>query len=406
MTKEGCSGLKRRQLARGGVSRSYRLHVGLALGWALAACSNAGGGADEAPFMSAGSGGAAGSTSTLESNVTVLPPVAGSGGSGGAAVTDTHAGSDEPDFIDEEPEPEPEPTPVVVVPPSCIDMKPDACQGESCCKPEAVSVAEEMVVATNVSVALSPYALDKYEVTVGRFRKFLETYDDWRDAGNPKAGDGAHPYTPNSGWLKDPSWEVELPGSAAVMRVGLNCNTTQQTWTDEPAFNENKPINCVNWYEAFAFCAWDDARLPTEAEWQYAAIGGAQARDFAWGNTPLMPDFAVYGCLVAGTGASCTSDDIPDVGSRPDGDGRFQQADLNGSVLEWVLDWFAPYPELMRKDYAKTDTGTDRMLRGGCWNTTRNDQIVSATRYHHYKPESRSPATGFRCARAVEDQLY
>jgi sulfatase modifying factor 1 len=240
-------------------------------------------------------------------------------------------------------------------------------------------------------------------VSVARFRVFMEAFDDWRDAGNPGAASGAHPFTPGSGWVSNPEWEVALAGSAAVLRVGLNCNPTQQTWTDEPSFNENKPINCVNWYEAFAFCVWDEGRLPTEAEWQYAAVGGAQARTFAWGNTPLAESFASYNCLAAGTGAACTVDDIPDVGSRPDGDGRFGHSDLVGSLYEWTLDWFAPYPELMRDDYAKTDAGAQRVLRGGAWNSTTTQSLTSVDRSFRSAPGTRSPASGIRCARVVED---
>jgi len=362
---------------------------------ALGACSDAGGGADDAPFSSGGSGG---STTAASEGGGVRPPAGGSGASTEAETTVT---DDPRDFIEDEPEPEPPPV-AIPEPPSCAGLEADACQGESCCRRENVGASEAMVVAPNVSVVLTPYALDKYEVTVGRFREFLAGYDDWRDAGNPKTNAGARTGVPGSGWVKDPTWEVALPDSAAVMRVGLNCDATQQTWTDEAAFNENKPINCVSWYEAFAFCVWDEGRLPTEMEWQYAASGGAQARQFAWGNAPLAPNFAVYGCLVAGTGANCTADDIPDVGSRPDGDGLYNQSDLNGSVLEWTLDWFAPYPELMRDNYTKTDSGTNRMLRGGCWNTTFTDQITATTRHHQALPGYRSSATGIRCMRELE----
>ena len=370
--------------------------------FALARCSDAGGGADDAPFASSGS---AGSASTLDSAGSVRPPEAASGGSGGGEQEpETTLAGDPGDFIDDEPEPEPEPAASAFPEsPSCAGGKPDACQGGSCCQRETVAGGEAMVVAPNTSVVLSTYVLDKYEVSVGRFRTFMQGYDDWRDAGNPKTGAGAHPANPGSGWIKDPAWEVELPDSAAVMRVGLNCNATQQTWTDQPAFNENKPINCVSWYEAFAFCVWDEGRLLSEAEWQYAAVGGAQGRQFAWGNTDLMTNFASYNCLAAGTGASCTADDIPDVGSRPDGDGRFGQSDLNGSVLEWTLDWFAPYPEVMRENYAKTDTGTERMLRGGAWNSTRTELMLSTNRAYHEPPDFRSSATGFRCAHEAED---
>jgi sulfatase modifying factor 1 len=363
---------------------------------AFAACSGAGG-ADNNPFAGAGTGGAA--------------PLVNAGGGNGSRAAQGGTTNQSPDdnrldtpgLVD----PDPDETPMMVFPeaPSCAGGQPTDCQDESCCAREPVATAELMTVATNVTVQLSDYQLDKFEVTVGRFRAFVDAYDGWREAGNPESGSGAHPYTPGSGWDKDPIWEVALPGSAAVLRVGLNCNPTQQTWTDEPAFNELKPINCVSWYEAFAFCAWDEGRLPTEAEWQYAAVGGAQARQFAWGNTPLEESFASYACAFAGARfPSCTADDIPEVGTHPNGDGRFGQADLIGSLYEWALDWFAPYPELMREDYAKTDMGTQRVLRGGAWNSTATEDMLATARSFRAAPDQRSPITGIRCARpAVDD---
>jgi sulfatase modifying factor 1 len=369
------------------------------LACALAACSGAGGSADPTPFPTAGTGGAPSAS-------------AGGGGAGIAAPggSTSTAGSD--NLLDgrgliEEPPSVEAPASLFPESPSCADGAPDACQGDSCCTREPVATAAElMTVASNVTVLLSDYALDKFEVTVGRFRKFALAYDDWRDAANPESGSGAHPFTPGSGWDRDPTWEVELPGSAAVLRVGLNCNATQQTWTDEPSFNELKPINCVSWYEAFAFCVWDEGRLPTEAEWQYASVGGAQARVFAWGNTPLMESFASYACLAAGTGSTCSADDIPDVGTHPDGDGRYGHADLVGSVYEWTLDWYAEYPEAMRADYAKTDAGTQRVLRGGAWSSTTVAAMGSADRSFRREPIFRSSTTGIRCARLVEDELH
>lgn len=384
------------------VQRSGLLCCVPALAAALA-CAGAGGEADPSPFAAAGTSSAPTATATGGGGA---GPVLAQGGSAGRPSEDDLADRSG-GLIEDEPEPEPEPEPVSDFPesPSCEGSRPDACQEESCCKREGVNTAELMTVAPNVTVSLSPYALDKFEVSVSRFRSFVEVFDDWRDAGKPGATAGAHPYTPGSGWVSDPAWEVALPGSAAVLRVGLNCNATQQTWTDEPGFNENKPINCVSWYEAFAFCVWDEGRLPTEAEWQYAAVGGAQARMFAWGNTPIGDSFTSFNCLVAGTGGRCTVDDIPDVGSRPDGDGRFGQSDLVGSLYEWTLDWFAPYPELMRDDYAKTDVGTQRVLRGGAWNSSTTQAMVSTDRSLRLAPTSRSPATGIRCAREVEESI-
>jgi formylglycine-generating enzyme required for sulfatase activity len=369
-----------------------------ALGAALVACSDAGGGADENPFAATGGTGGGAPLASAGSGGNLLP------GLGGAATSPADDRLDTSGLV----EPDPDETPMMVFPeaPSCAGGTPSDCQGESCCARQPVATAAElMTVAENVTVQLSAYQLDEFEVTVGRFRAFADAYDDWRGSGNPESGSGAHPYTPGSGWDKDPSWEVALPGSAAVLRVGLNCNATQQTWTDEPGFNELKPINCVSWYEAFAFCVWDEGRLPTEAEWQYAAVGGAQGRQFAWGNTPLDESFASYACAFAGSRfPSCSADDIPEVGTHPNGNGRFGQADLIGSVYEWTLDWFAPYPELMREDYAKTDMGTQRVLRGGAWNSTATEDMLATDRSFRAAPDQRSAVTGIRCARpAVDD---
>ena len=100
---------------------------------------------------------------------------------------------------------------------------------------------------------VSDYWLDVFEVTVGRFRKFVAAY------GGPPGDDaGAHPKIAGSGWQT--SWEAGLPPSKFDPAV-LRCST-DATWTDAPGANEDLPINCVEWYEMFAFCLWDGGRLP------------------------------------------------------------------------------------------------------------------------------------------------
>lgn len=372
----------------------------------LVGCSGAGEATGDPELT--GQGGASSSTATGS------PSTAsgyGSGGTGGAsdgalagagsATSDAFIGG--ADELTAEPPEEPEPEPVFPESPSCEGQQPTACNDESCCTEKPVVTGELMQVAENTSVVVSSFVLDKFEVTVGRFRNFVEGYNEWREAGNPRSGDGAHPHTEGSGWSRDPAWESALPGSAAVLKVGLKCNDAQQTWTDEPGARENQPINCVSWYEAMAFCIWDGGRLPTEMEWQYAAVGGAQGREFAWGNTEVLENFAVYACLGAGTGSNCSADDLLPVGSRQDGNGRFGQSDLVGSVYEWVLDWYAAYPEVMPDDYAKVDSGQSRVLRGGAWNSTAVQPLRSRDRSTRSAPELRGPTSGFRCARELSD---
>lgn len=203
---------------------------------------------------------------------------------------------------------------------------------------------------------VSDFRLDKYEVTVGRFRAFLASGHGIQ-ANPPPAGSGAHPKHPETGW--DPAWNSELPVDLAELTSTKGLAYEQQdiiftppvhTWTDLPSENENRPVNSVNWYLAFAFCVWDGGRLPTEAEWLYATEGGDAQRFTPWGGPEIT--FGGYG--IDAQHASyrqdtqhfcngnliddCTYTDLIFVGTRPAGDGKWGQSDLFGNVSEWLFD--------------------------------------------------------------------
>jgi sulfatase modifying factor 1 len=254
-------------------------------------------------------------------------------------------------------------------------------------------------------VEVATFGLDRYEVTVGRFRKFVASYEVFRST--LKEGMGAHPLIPGSGWQA--AWTSELPTTAGGLVSNLKCLPTFQTfqtWTDSAGANENKPINCVNWYEAFAFCLWDGGRLPTEAEWEYAAAGGDENRLYPWGSQAPNNNLAVFDCSLS-TGfngvSGCQADDLPVVGSTPAGQGKYGQQDLAGSLWEWTLDWYdsAWYTTHGSsgscKNCANVNSGSGRVIRGGSFGNDA-DYIRAAFR-NTSAPAFRNEYVGLRCAR-------
>ncbi|MFC1642724.1 formylglycine-generating enzyme family protein, partial [Myxococcota bacterium] len=248
---------------------------------------------------------------------------------------------------------------------------------------------------------VSDFRLDKYEVTVGRFREYVEAYDWNQLVAMLEAGGGTHPGVEGSGW--DPEWNTQLPYAQEDLIIQLT-SSKSCTWTSEVGRNEQLPITCVPWYEAFAFCAWDQGRLPTETEWEYAATGGSENRLFPWGAELATASHANYG---EGDRA------ITAVGSLPRGNGRWGHSDLGGNMAEWVLDYIVPVnyedwpPGCL--DCANVSGLTmhgDRVLRGGHWleSTMTTDTEPSmfqlrATARYWGAPRDRSTIGGIRCAR-------
>jgi formylglycine-generating enzyme len=159
-------------------------------------------------------------------------------------------------------------------------------------------------------------------------------------------------------------------------------------------------MSCVDWYEAMAFCAWDGAYPPSEAEWNFAASGGNEQRAYPWSNPPGS---LTIDCSYANYDPSspCVGT-VADVGATsPKGDGRWGQSDLAGNVYDWMLDWYAPpYPQNPCTDCANltpTATNLDRMIRGG---GPFEPATVLRTGSRIAQSPSVGQGTGIRCARA------
>jgi formylglycine-generating enzyme required for sulfatase activity len=230
--------------------------------------------------------------------------------------------------------------------------------------------------------------VDRYEVTVGRFRRFIGEFDAWRNAGNPASMGGydskLRPYEgddPCIGWDQ----HDYVPACAASLKARVSTETL--TWTADPEFtsqgfplDERPMIGGLPWALARAFCLWDGGRLPTYAEHFYLKAQGSEQRDAPWLGPPSAmtdatatdaswsdelgtnPVLDINGnvtrydlpCLVGGYCASGpTNDVIVNRSSDTFGAARFRDTslgvsasavyDLVGSATEWMLDASVPY---------------------------------------------------------------
>lgn len=280
--------------------------------------------------------------------------------------------------------------------PSCRGVDLRCADNESCCASRRVeggsffrSYDGVEHTSQTAPARVSPFLLDRFEVTVGRFRRWVRAYDD--PGSRPSPGAGKNPSDPaDGGWQA--TWSGALPADARTLRAQLS-GCMGSTWTeagsDEQA--ERAPINCVSWYVAQAFCIWDGGRLPTEAEWNFAAAGGAEQRVFPWSTPPsdqtVDTSRMVYGVLRPAP-----------VGSKPRGDGRFGQADLAGNVAEWVKDAYADaYPEGLCVDCAVATAAEFRVIRGGAFKYWEGLGMGSFRGYG--SANDAEEGNGFRCAR-------
>jgi formylglycine-generating enzyme required for sulfatase activity len=226
--------------------------------------------------------------------------------------------------------------------------------------------APEGGVATGLAdpATVSTFRLDKYDVTVGRFRQFIDAWNG--GAGwTPDGGSGKHTHlnggqglvdigaSPKAGMVYETGWVATDDSSIAPTSANLACDPPgatlrYATWTAEAGSNESRPINCVSWAEAYAFCIWDGGFLPSEAEWEYAAAGGNQQRTYPWGATDpgTTSQYAIYGCYYPSgpPGFKCSGvSNIAPVGTVTAGAGLFGHLDLAGEMYQWNLDWYDTY---------------------------------------------------------------
>jgi formylglycine-generating enzyme required for sulfatase activity len=238
--------------------------------------------------------------------------------------------------------------------------------------------------------SVSHFSVDAFEVTVSRFRPFVFAYQNAK----PGDGDGANPNnTADEGWQS--AWNQYLPAGQSDLLAQLSSDTCGEYATFRDVGNDELPVNCVSWYVAQAFCIWDHARLPTEAEWSYVASGGDEQRLYPWWNGPddgpMGQEYATYYLSNGPLG-------VTPVGSHADGIGKWLHYDLAGNVGEWVWDGFEDcYGTTQCDDCGRTEGQPYKSWRGGSFLDDQN--WIQVPVRGGSDGTLNSSAIGFRCAR-------
>lgn len=238
------------------------------------------------------------------------------------------------------------------------------------------------LVDAEAPATISSFALDRFEVTVGRFHVFLTAYENgWR----PAAGSGrALRSAGDPGWTFDAALK---PGNTFRAAVAA-CE--ESTFALDPRL----PMNCITYPEALAFCIYDGGRLPTEAEWAFAAAGGAELRMQPFSVPPSQLVFTMDLYQASASGSTL-------VGVHT-GHGKFGHTDLLGNIAEWVRDaHVSPYPSAPCTNCMidSPDASAPRSVRGLGF-----DYEVSIGHYprntmrESYGPATRTWNVGVRCA--------
>lgn len=168
----------------------------------------------------------------------------------------------------------------------------------------------------------------------------------WIEAGAMEIGKDGGVVLPEKPSKKSKAIRMDMDG----FWIGV-CEVTQQQWKDVMGSNpsyfrgEELPVECVSWEDCTEFCRRTGLRLPTEMEWLFASSASGQWNTWSW------------------TGRNSGGRTHP-VGRSNAGVGLF---DMDGNVCEWCADWFAPWPSVSATNYAGPDTGTERVVCGGCW---------------------------------------
>jgi formylglycine-generating enzyme required for sulfatase activity len=183
--------------------------------------------------------------------------------------------------------------------------------------------------------------------------------------------------------------ECVAAGACTPPQTVLDFNLDRCNWDQEG--REGMPVNCVDWAQADAYCAWVGKRLPDEWEWEWAARGREEGWPYPWGGpttwTPRLASCAYAVVLEGGgQGPGCGAGTTATVGSNPAGASRDGVLDLIGNVREWTSSWRDASQEY-------------RITRGGGFRSATIVELRVDNRYA-VPPDVASDNIGVRCAQS------
>lgn len=177
------------------------------------------------------------------------------------------------------------------------------------------------------------------------------------------------------------------------------CEVTQELWQavmgGNPSYftgNSQRPVEMVSWNDCQEFIkklnslTGKQFRLPTEAEWEYAARGGKESMGYRFAGSNNLDEVGWYYSNSAGT--------THPVGLKSPNE--FGLHDMSGNVYEWCQDWYSDYSREAQTNPSGPSLGSDRVWRGGCWG--HGDDNCRSTVRNYYNPSGRYPYHGLRLA--------
>jgi formylglycine-generating enzyme required for sulfatase activity len=202
------------------------------------------------------------------------------------------------------------------------------------------------------SVHLAAYYIDKFEVTVAQYEKFLRS----------------------TGRKPPRYWEQ------------MNLNE-----------HKDRPVIGVDWEDAQAYCEWAGKHLPTEAEWEKAAKG-SDGRTYPWGNGSPTTNHAKFGQCCEWRGY----ESLDEVTLHEAGKSPYGAYNMVGNVREWTHDWYEAeyYSKSPSSNPQGPESGVERVIRGGSW--ANSDKYLQVTNRDREQPSFQSATIGIRCVRESE----